>query len=175
MHDSWAVDGSVDGASRELVVRVSPAGRADYEKTRREFEVLRVAFGRGVRCPQPIDVGQFESGEDYLVMSRVRGESNPRQLVTSDQYAGARKRLIEQLAEDLARIHQILPDDVAAAPNMRGPAPGEDPLVYHRREGEALVPVFLLNPHPAIEAGVPLLCRPTPPLATPPSPPLTAL
>ena len=151
MHDSWAVDGTVDGASRELVVRVSPAGRADYEKTRREFEVLRVAFERGVRCPRPIDVGQFESGADYLVMSRVRGESNPRQLVTSDQYAGARNRLIEQLAEDLARIHQILPDDVAAAPNMRGPAPGEDPLVYHRREAEAMFRVFLLNPHPAIE------------------------
>ena len=151
MHDSWAVDGTVDGSSRELVVRVSPAGRADYEKTRREFEVLKVAFGRGVRCPQPIDVGQFESGEDYLVMSRVRGDSNPRQLVTSDQYAGARKRLIAQLAEDLARIHQISPDDVAAAPNMRGPAAGEDPLAYHRREAEAMFRVFLLNPHPAID------------------------
>src|SRR6266542_5482563 len=39
MHESWAVDAKVDGAPRELVVRVSPAGRADYEKTRREFEV----------------------------------------------------------------------------------------------------------------------------------------
>ena len=151
MHDSWAVDGTVDGASRELVVRVSPAGRADYEKTRREFEVLRVAFGRGVHCPQPFDVGQFESGEDYLVMSRIRGDSNPRQLITSDKYANARARIIGQLAEDLARIHQILPDDVAAAPNMRGPAPGEDPLAYYRREAEAMFRVFLLNPHPAIE------------------------
>ena len=151
MHDSWAVDGTVAGASRELVVRVSPAGRADYEKTRREFEVLRVAFARGVRCPQPIDVGRIESGEDYLVMSRVRGDSNPRQLITGDQYAGARKRLIGQLAEDLARIHQILPADVAAAPNMRGPAAGEDLLAYYRREAEAMFRVFLLNPHPAIE------------------------
>ena len=66
MHESWAVGVKVDGASRELVVRVSPAGRSDYEKTRREFEVLRVAYTRGVRCPEPIEVGRFESGEDYL-------------------------------------------------------------------------------------------------------------
>jgi aminoglycoside phosphotransferase (APT) family kinase protein len=151
MHESWAVDAKVDGAPRELVVRVSPAGRADYEKTRREFEVLRVAFDRGIRCPQPLDVGRFDSGEDYLVMSRVGGDSNPRQLVTSEGYAAARGQLISQLAEDLTRIHQILPDDVASAPNIRGPAPTEDALVYHRREAEALYRVFLLNPHPAIE------------------------
>src|SRR5207244_3996939 len=113
--------------------------------------VLHVAFGRGVHCPQTFDVGQFESGEDYLVMSRARGDSNPRQLITSEKYANARARIIGQLAEDLARIHQILPDNVAAAPNMRGPAPGEDPLAYYRREAEAMFRVFLLNPHPAIE------------------------
>lgn len=61
MHDSWAVDATVEGATRELVVRVSPAGRADHEKTRREFEVLRVALARGVRCPEPIAVGECET------------------------------------------------------------------------------------------------------------------
>ncbi|MGH2610684.1 MAG: hypothetical protein ACRDHF_16500, partial [Tepidiformaceae bacterium] len=50
MHDSWAVDSEAGGQKRELVVRVSPAGRADHEKTRREFEVLKVAFARGVLC-----------------------------------------------------------------------------------------------------------------------------
>ncbi len=151
MHESWAVDATVDGALLELVVRVSPAGRSDYDKTRREFEVLRVAFARGVRCPQPIDVGRFESGEDYLVMSRVGGDSNPRQLITGDKYAQARRVLVGQLSEDLVRIHQILPEDVAAAPNIRGPSPDEDPLAYHRRETEAMYRLFLLNPHPAIE------------------------
>src|SRR5438093_11501939 len=104
MHESWAVDATVDGALLELVVRVSPAGRSDYDKTRREFEVLRVAFARGVRCPRPLDVGQFESGEDYLVMSRIAGDSNPRKLVKGDKYAGARRVLPGQLAEDLVRI-----------------------------------------------------------------------
>lgn len=151
MHESWAVGVKVDGDSRELVVRVSPAGRSDYEKTRREFEVLRVAFARGVRCPEPIDVGRFESGEDFLVMSRVSGDSNPRQLVTSARFAGARGQLIGQLAEDLVRIHQIQQEDVSAAPNMRGPAANQDALAYHRRETEGMYRALLLNPHPAIE------------------------
>jgi aminoglycoside phosphotransferase (APT) family kinase protein len=151
MHDSWAVDATDGDARRELVVRISPAGRADYDKTQREFEVLRVAFARGVRCPEPIAVDKCESGEDYLVMTRIAGDSNPRQLIVGEKYATARQRLLGQAAEDLALIHQILPADVASAPNMRGPAPGEDPLAYHRREAEAMYRVFLLNPHPAIE------------------------
>ena len=151
MHESWAVDVGDDGGDRELVVRISPAGRKDHEKTRREFEVLRVAFARGVRCPEPIAVGECESGEDYLVMTRIAGDTNPRRLITDDRYARTRERLIGQLAEDVALIHQIQPADVAAAPNMRGPAPSEDSLPYHRREAEAMFRIFLLNPHPAIE------------------------
>ena len=151
MHQSWAVDATDGAACHELVVRISPAGRADYEKTRREFEVLRVAFARGVRCPQPIATGEFESGEDYLVMSRVPGESNPRQLVTSERFAAARGQLVGQLAEDLVRIHDIKPEDAAAAPNMLGPTVNEDALAYHRRETESMYRVLLLNPHPAID------------------------
>jgi aminoglycoside phosphotransferase (APT) family kinase protein len=111
-------------STRELVGRVSPAGRADHEKTRREFAALRVAFARGVRCPEPIALGECESGEDYLVMTRIAGDTNPRQLITNERYAGTRSRMLHQLAEDLALIHQITPDDVADAPNMRAPACG---------------------------------------------------
>ena len=151
MHDSWAVDATVDDGLRELVVRVSPAGRADHEKTRREYEVLRVAFARGVRCPEPIALGECASGEDYLVMTRITGDTNPRQLITSDRYGRTRDRIIPQLAHELALIHTIAPDDVAAAPNMRAPAPGEDPLVYMRRMVEDAYRADLLDPHPPIE------------------------
>ena len=151
MHDSWAVDATVEDTLHELVVGVSPAGRADYEKTRREFEVLRVAFARGVHCPEPLAVGECETGEDYLVMARMKGDSNPRQLVTAEPFALARTRLLGQLAEDLAIIHRIRPADVERAPKMRGPAPGDDPLAYQRRTVEELYRADLLNPHPAIE------------------------
>ena len=37
MHDSWALDAANEDATHEVVVRVSPAGRADHDKTRREL------------------------------------------------------------------------------------------------------------------------------------------
>lgn len=151
MHDSWAVDASVRDSTRELVVRVSPAGRADHEKTRREFEALRVAFARGIRCPEPIALGECEGGEDYLVMARVAGDTNPRQLITSERYQPMHAQMIEQLAEDLAAIHSIAPPDLPDAPNLRGPSGGEDALAWHRRAIEEAYRLDLLNAHPAIE------------------------
>ncbi|MEX1104449.1 MAG: phosphotransferase family protein, partial [Dehalococcoidia bacterium] len=151
MHDSWAIDGSLEGANRGLVVRVSPAGRADHEKTLREYEALRVAFARGVLCPEPIGVGECASGEDYLVMARVEGDRNPRQLVAGETYGRARANIIPQLAQNLALIHTLTPADVAAAPNIRAPEPGEDPLLAARRSVEETYRADLLNPHAAIE------------------------
>ena len=151
MHDSWAVDATLGSETRELVVRVSPAGRADHEKTRREFEALRVAFARGIRCPEPLLVGQCDGGEDYLVMARVTGDTNPRLIIGEERYASARPRMIAELAEDLAKIHRITPEDVAAAPAIRSPAIGEDPLRFERRLTEEAYRLQVLNPHPAIE------------------------
>jgi aminoglycoside phosphotransferase (APT) family kinase protein len=151
MHDSWAVDVMLSDGVKELVARVSPAGRADHEKTRREFEVLRVAFARGIRCPEPISLGTCDGGEDYLLMARVSGDTNPRQIVTSEKLEQARANMIPQLARDLAAIHSITPDEVAVAPNMRGPAAGGDPLRYMRMAVEEMYRADLLDPHPPIE------------------------
>lgn len=151
MHDSWAVDAHVDDADRQFVVRVSPAGRADHQKTRREYEVLRVAFARGVACPAPIAVGVCDSGEDYLLMARVHGDTNPRKIIGDPAYKAAREAMIDQLAGQLAAIHRMSSEDVAAAPDMRGPAAGEDPLRYERRIVEDVYRQTLLNPHPAID------------------------
>lgn len=151
MHDSWSVDALAEGVIRELVVRVSPAGRADHEKTRREFDVLRQAFERGVRAPEPLAIGQCGTGEDYLVMARVAGETNPRLLISGEAYAGARTTLLQQLAADLATIHTITPGDVSGAPNMAAPVDGEDPLRAQRNRVEETYRGDLLDPHPAIE------------------------
>lgn len=151
MHDSWAVDATLGDETRELVVRVSPAGRADHEKTRREFEALRVASARGIRCPEPLLVGECDGGEDYLVMARVAGDTNPRLIIGNELYARARPQMIDQLADDLAKIHRITPEDVVAAPGMRRPTAGEDPLRFERRLTEDAYRLQVLNPHPAIE------------------------
>ncbi|MCS7295711.1 MAG: phosphotransferase family protein [Chloroflexota bacterium] len=151
MHDSWAVTARHGSDSQELVVRVSPAGRADHEKTHREFVVLRAAWERGVACPRPLAWGVCETGEDFLVMTRMPGDTNPRQLVTSPAFAQAREAMLPQLAEHLARIHAIPLEAVADAPNLRAPAPGEDALTALRRQTEAEYRQLMLDPHPAIE------------------------
>ena len=151
MHDSWAVDAASDGPVRDLVVRVSPAGRADHDKTRREFAVLRVAHARGVRCPEPIAVGECDGGEDFLLMTRIAGETNPRQLITNERYATTRTNIISHLAEDLALIHGIAAADVTDAPNLRVPGTDAEPLSYMRTLTEQMYRNDLLDPHPAIE------------------------
>ncbi|MCC7364433.1 MAG: phosphotransferase family protein [Dehalococcoidia bacterium] len=152
VHDSWAIDTvTPDGVTHELVVRVTPAGRVDYEKTQREAEVLRIAYERGVRCPKPFGTGLCATGEDYVVMNRVRGDTNPRLLLTTPEYAEARRLIIPQLAEDLAIVHSITPAEAATAPGMRGPTTGEDPLSYACMTTEMAYRADLLNPHPGIE------------------------
>ena len=148
VHDTWAVDAP---SGQKLVVRVSPAGRSDFTKTQREFEILRLAHARGVRCPEPISLGTCDTGEDFLVMARVEGDTNPRQLVASEAYETARQAIIPRLAQDLAIIHEITPAEAHAAPGLLGPDPGEDPLRFQRRHVEEMYRNDLLNPHPTVE------------------------
>src|SRR5690242_4212078 len=84
MHDSWAAR---TPALPELVVRVSPPGRDDAEKTRVEFGVLKVMHERGLTVPKPLYVGENDIGQTFMVMERVPGDSNPRQLLSAPQFA----------------------------------------------------------------------------------------
>lgn len=149
MHDSWAVDASNASEAHQLVVRVSPAGRADHEKTFREYAVLKAMWDRGVAVPEPLAVGEAPGGESYLVMTRVRGDANPRRLIADPTFARARERMLTQLAKTLAAIHGVTPSEVSA--ELEGPAPGEDPIVQQRKRIEEDYHSYLLNPHPAIE------------------------
>ena len=135
-------------------MRVSPAGRADHDKTRREFEVLRVAFARGVRCPEPIAIGVVRiAARTTCVMSRMPGDTNPRQLITNDTLSPrCTRRCITQLAEDLARH----PSDHAGrragrARTCAAQRRARTRSRWHRQACEQMYRNDLLNPHPAIE------------------------
>ena len=65
-------------------------------------------------------------------------------------------RMIEQLAEDLATIHRIAPGDVPRAPNMRGPAAGEDALVVAAARRRGGVPAGPAEPASGDRVGVSL-------------------
>lgn len=145
MHDSWGAD----AAGQQLVVRLSPPGRDDIERSRAEFAALKVMHERGVRVPKPIFVGENERDQTFMVMSRVSGDSNPRQLLTNPDLAACREQIIPDLAECLAQIHAAPLAAVEA--KLRSPRPDEDALLFEiEREVEEYDRVKQ-NPHPVIE------------------------
>jgi aminoglycoside phosphotransferase (APT) family kinase protein len=59
--------------------------------------------------------------------------------------------MLRHLADDLVAIHRIMPSDLPDAPNLRGPASGDDALTWHRRAIEEMYRTDVLDPHPALE------------------------
>ncbi len=145
MHDSWGADGGAE----QLVVRLSPPHRDDAEKSRVEFAVLKVMHERGARVPRPIYVGENERGQTFMLMERVGGDSNPRQLLTAPKFEHTRKQLITDLAEDLAIIHSVSPEEISVP--LRGPAHGGDALVFELDRQVEEYEKQRHNPHPVVE------------------------
>jgi aminoglycoside phosphotransferase (APT) family kinase protein len=128
----WAFTAALDtGAGREeldLVMRRDPPGRTEEGSRDLEFRVVRAAYAAGVPVPRVhaccTDLAVL--GTPFYLMDRVEGEALPRRLLRDARYAGARDVMIRQLAEILARIHAIDPDQ----PALRGLAaspPGTSP------------------------------------------------
>ena len=149
MHESWGVKAVSGDKASDLVVRLAPAGRADPQKMTNEYTVLKEMHARGVRAPKPYSMGTEPTGECYMVMDRVMGDTNPRPFLTKPEYEDARKRFIEELAESLAIIHSVRPEEIQGI-TIRTPAEGQDALKF---EAERLMAEYhrqKLNPHPAV-------------------------
>ncbi len=149
MHESWGVKATARGAESDLVVRLSPAGRADPEKMNREYTVLKAMHERGVRAPKPFAMGSADTGEVYMVMERAEGDTNPRKFITSPEYETARKQFIEDLARSLAIIHEVRPVELPGI-DLRSPAEDEDPAEFERQRLITDYHHLKLNPHPAV-------------------------
>ena len=103
--EAWAVD----SGGRELLVRRA-AGGVIHQGTltlEHEFEVLRAAHEAGVKVPEPIAyLGEVE-GREAFVMERIKGETIGRRIVKQPP-----RGLDLQLAEELAKIHAIPPEQL---------------------------------------------------------------
>src|SRR6266568_2912172 len=73
----------------------------------------RSARGRrleaGVKAPRPYGYIPDLSGREAFVMERLEGDTIGRRIVQKDELAAARAALPVQMAEELAKIHAILP------------------------------------------------------------------
>ncbi|MBI2766743.1 MAG: phosphotransferase family protein [Chloroflexi bacterium] len=148
MHDSWAADAAGPGGRHELVVRLSPPGRDDSAKTRVEFALLRTMHARGLLVPKPLYVGENVRGQTFMLMERVRGDSNPRQLLTAPAFKHARTVLVTQLAEQVAMIHRVSPQDAGSPLRVTGE--DQDPVLAECDRLEVEYREVALNPHPVI-------------------------
>ncbi len=151
-HQWWSAD--VPGSKQPaVVVRMSPLQRADAERARSEYAVLSEMHARGVRVPRPVYVGENSIGQTFTLIERVEGDTNPRQLLTADRYAGARAQLLQDLAGDLATIHTVKASDVPGA-NLRAAGEGEDPLLFEIAFQLTEYDRVKVNPHPLVEWGL---------------------
>lgn len=153
----------VDGlARRRLVSRQRTYRGADnpFIDDAHQFEVMTVAHRHGFPVPEPIVLYDAEDdlGEGF-VTAFVAGETMPKRILTSANFAAVRPRLAAQAGELLALLHSI---PVSEVPGLAGYTDSADPIEAQRQRYD-----FYDEPHPAIELGFRWLERNRPPRATP--------
>jgi len=152
MHPSWSVDIERDGAPLPLVVRTTPPGRTAREVAWQEYGAINASLAQGVPAPAVHGVGELESGDTYVIMTRMHGDANPRPLLRDPRFEHARKAIVPQLADALARVHRVPLSDVHV--ELDGPAPGQDPILKQCEVLEAKYLEDRLERHPVVEWGL---------------------
>lgn len=129
--DMWQVKLRIDGVEERYVLRRDlPSTMTERALTRcQEFRVMQLAQAGGVRvarprwcCPDPDLLGGA-----FFLMEFVDGIAIGRKIVQMPELAAARAALPEQMAQQLARIHQLEPPDFLPRP-ADGLSPAQDAI-----------------------------------------------
>jgi len=135
---------------RAMVLRRDPGEHRIDTNRCHEFMVLRAAFEEGVPVPEVFWFSEDKAvlGAAFFVMALVEGETIARRLLRDADYARARTVMPGQLAEILARIHQVDPikhqlDFLAQ--------PGENAALTEVLRYQDSFRRLALEPHPAFE------------------------
>jgi aminoglycoside phosphotransferase (APT) family kinase protein len=114
-----------------------------------EYRVMLAAYRAGVPTPEPLllEEDARHIGHPFYLMRRIPGVAIGRRVVSDEALAGARAALPEALAQALARIHALTPNNPGLAVL---PAPQPSPaLAAVAWAAESLH--GLPDPHPALE------------------------
>ena len=149
--EAWAVDAQTPSGPQPLLLRRGAGGRIyrDALSLEQEHRVLQAAFEGGVRVPRPGGYLGELLGREAYVMERVQGEAVGRRLVQKPEFAAARKALPGQMAQELARIHNIDPGPLDFLPGTGAPSPLRYGLETLTAQLDSLG-----EPHPALELGL---------------------
>lgn len=141
--ETWALQ--LDG--RRLVLRRDPPGAPRAGAMAGEAAVMQAARAAGVPVAEVV-----RSGDDFILMSRLDGETLARRILRDDKYVTARSRLTGQCARALAVLHTQV--DPSSLPTLRD---DQDPLASLRSLLDDLG-----EPHPGLELGLLRLARTRP-------------
>lgn len=141
--DMWRIDAEFDGTARTFVLRRDlPTQMVESSLTReQEFTVMTAAHARGVKVAQPRYLCTDPSilGGAFFLMDWVDGIAIGRKVVRDPDLKNARELLPAQLADQLARIHQIDPAPLTFLPRPRpGMTPAQEAIAQTRAALKAL-------------------------------------
>ena len=122
---------------RDLVIQRQRGG--DVRDMLGEAAVVQAAHTGGVPVARLIDAQQPDAGAAYMILEAVEGETIARKILRDDRFAVARRRLVAQLGEAAARIHDL---DPAALPKLES----VDQITSYTELLDALA-----QPHPVLE------------------------
>jgi aminoglycoside phosphotransferase (APT) family kinase protein len=131
--ETWAVDVTIaagpEAGAHALVMRRDMATTMNPHALDRaqEFRLLQAAHRAGVLAPRPRWLAA-QATPPFFLMDRVDGESIGRRVVRERELADARRGLSAQMAQQLALIHQIDPEQQGLAFLPR-PAAGLTPAL----------------------------------------------
>jgi len=141
--ETWSVDLRVGEDPEALVLRRDMGANMYLEALSRaqEYAVLQAAAAQGVRAPQPRWLHTPEGGRHWFLMDRHEGESVGRRVLKLPALAAARAGLAREMGAQLARVHRIPIEGLAAvlpSPGARTPAAH---ALAQTREAIATLPV----------------------------------
>jgi aminoglycoside phosphotransferase (APT) family kinase protein len=157
IQENWLLDISLEGGPQEgrhaLVLRTdSPSGVAVSLSRAQEFKVLRAAFDAGVKVPEPLWLCEDPEvlGRPFYLMRRAQGVALGSRIVKDTTLGGDRRKLVEQLGAEMARIHSIKPprEDIDFLDMPEG-----NPAFYTVQRNRAYLDQ-LGTPRPALEWGL---------------------
>jgi aminoglycoside phosphotransferase (APT) family kinase protein len=122
-------DAAIAGQELPLILRrdpprSSPAATANDQRgmaadRNTEFLVIKAMYEAGVRAPQPLFALEPADGLGQgFVMRRMPGTAIARKLLRDAEYAVARRRMVDQVGETLARIHAVDPARLPPLPTV---------------------------------------------------------
>lgn len=113
--DMWRIDAQIGDVPERFVLRRDPPTQMNEQALTRaqEYALMQAAYEAGVRVARPRFLCEDASvlGSPFFIMDYVEGIGIGSKVVKDPSLAAARERLPVQMAEQLARIHTLNPDD----------------------------------------------------------------